>query len=98
SDALDKLGIPGQTFNIMPLTNYSKVTVGPAFTVRYVPASILPGSVGDFIDDGGRTACTVCGDNRTQYAGIRGVAGTVIDRVYRDVNQAINDGYPIFTA
>ena len=33
SDALDKLGIPGQTFNIMPLNNYSKVTVGPAFTV-----------------------------------------------------------------
>ncbi len=38
SDALDKLGIPGQAFNIMPLTNYRKVTVGPAFTVRYLPA------------------------------------------------------------
>lgn len=109
SDALDKLGIPGQAFNIMPLTNYSKVTVGPAFTVRYVPASNPPGSVGDFIDDvavgdvvvidnGGRTDCTVWGDIMTQYAGIRGVAGTVIDGVCRDVNRAINDGYPIFTA
>ncbi|KAJ5245088.1 hypothetical protein N7489_005184 [Penicillium chrysogenum] len=109
SDALDKLGIPGQAFNIMPLTNYSKVTVGPAFTVRYVPTSIPPGSVGDFIDDvaigdvvvidnGGRTDCTVWGDIMTQYAGIRGIAGTVIDGVCRDVNPAINDGYPIFTA
>lgn len=109
SDALDKLGIPGQAFNIMSLTNYSKVTVGPAFTVRYVPASIPPGSVGDFIDDvavgdvvvidnGGRTDCTVWGDIMTQYAGIRGISGTVIDGVCRDVNCAINDGYPIFTA
>ncbi|KAH7233047.1 ribonuclease E inhibitor RraA/Dimethylmenaquinone methyltransferase [Fusarium tricinctum] len=109
SDALDKLGIPGQAFNIMPLTNYKKTTVGPAFTVRYVPASSPPGSVGDFIDDvaagdvvvisnDGRTDCTVWGDIMTQYAGLRGLAGTVIDGVCRDVDRAISDNYPIFTA
>ncbi|CEI70996.1 hypothetical protein FVEN_g9643 [Fusarium venenatum] len=109
SDALDKLGIPGQALNIMPLTNYKKTTVGPAFTVRYVPASNPPGSVGDFIDDvaasdfvvisnDGRTDCTVWGDIMTQYAGLRGLAGTVIDGVCRDVNRAISDNYPIFTA
>ncbi|CAJ0543699.1 Ff.00g038820.m01.CDS01 [Fusarium sp. VM40] len=109
SDALDKLGIPGQAFNIMPLTNYKKTTVGPAFTVRYVPASNPPGSVGDFIDDvaagdfvvisnDGRTDCTVWGDIMTQYAGLRGLAGTVIDGVCRDVDRAISDNYPIFTA
>ncbi|KAK5992152.1 Protein DlpA-like protein [Cladobotryum mycophilum] len=109
SDALDKLGIPGQALNIMPLTNYKKVTVGPAFTVRYVPASEPPGSVGDFIDDvaigdvvvidnGGRTDCTVWGDIMTQYAGMRGIAGSVIDGVCRDVNRAITDDYPLFTA
>lgn len=109
SDALDKLGIPGQAFNIMPLTNYQKTTVGPAFTVRYVPASNPPGSVGDFIDDvapgdfvvidnGGRTDCTVWGDIMTQYAGLRDIAGTVIDGVCRDVDRAISDNYPIFTA
>jgi len=109
SDALDKLGINGQAENIMPLTNYTKVTVGPAFTVRYLPASDPPKSVGDFIDDvavgdvividnGGRTDCTVWGDIMTQYAGIRGIAGTVIDGVCRDVNRAIADDYPIFTA
>ncbi|UPK94321.1 hypothetical protein LCI18_005256 [Fusarium solani-melongenae] len=109
SDALDKLGIPGQAFNIMPLTNYQKTTVGPAFTVRYVPTSNPPGSVGDFIDEvapgdfvvidnGGRTDCTVWGDIMTQYAGLRGIAGTVIDGVCRDVDRAISDNYPIFTA
>lgn len=109
SDALDKLGIPGQAFNIMPLANYKSTTVGPAFTVRYVPASDPPGSVGDFIDDvaigdfvvidnGGRTDCTVWGDIMTQYAGLRGIAGTVIDGVCRDVDRAIGDNYPIFTA
>lgn len=109
SDALDKLGIPGQAFGIMPLADYKKVSVGPAFTVRYVPASDPPGSVGDFIDDvaigdfvvidnGGRTDCTVWGDIMTQYAGLRGIAGSVIDGVCRDVNRAINDDYPLFTA
>lgn len=109
SDALDKLGIPGQACNIMPLTDYKTVTVGPAFTVRYVPASNPPGSVGDFIDDvavgdvvvidnGGRTDCTVWGDIMTQYAGLRDIAGTVIDGVCRDVNRAIDDNYPVFTA
>lgn len=109
SDALDKLGIPGQMCNIMPLTNYKQVTVGPAFTVRYVPASEPPESVGDFIDDvaigdvvvidnGGRTDCTVWGDIMTQYAGLRGIAGSVIDGVCRDVNRALTDEYPLFTA
>jgi regulator of RNase E activity RraA len=108
SDALDKLGIPGQAFDIMPLSNYTKTVVGPAFTVRYVPASDPPGSVGDFIDDvargdivvidnGGRTDCTVWGDIMTQYAGLRGIAASVIDGVCRDVNRAIADDYPLFT-
>lgn len=108
SNALDKLGIRRQTFNIMPLANYKNVYVGPAFTVRYVPASDPAGNVGDFIDDvapgdflvidnGGRTDCTVWGDIMTQYAGLRGIAGTVINGVCRDVNRAIDDGYPLFT-
>jgi regulator of RNase E activity RraA len=92
----------------MPLSNYTKTVVGPAFTVRYVPASDPPGSVGDFIDDvargdivvidnGGRTDCTVWGDIMTQYAGLRGIAASVIDGVCRDVNRAIADDYPLFT-
>ncbi len=109
SDALDKMGIHGQAMGIMPLVNYSAVTVGPAFTVKYIPAGKPAGTVGDYIDDvkpgdfvvidnDGRTDCTVWGDILTQYAGIHGIAGTVIDGVCRDVNKAIRDNYPLFTA
>lgn len=108
SDAMDKLDLPGQCLGVAPLDNYSKVIVGPAFTVQYVTASVPPGTVGDFIEDvapgdvvvidnGGRTDCTVWGDIMTQYAGTRQIAATVIDGVCRDVNKALNDGYPIFS-
>lgn len=108
SDAMDKLGLPGQCFGVMPLDNYKKVIVGPAFTVKYVSASVPPGTVGDFIDDvaegdvvvidnGGRTDCTVWGDIMTQYAGVRNIAATVIDGVCRDVSKALGDAYPLFT-
>ena len=106
SDALDKLGLPGQCLGVAPLGNYSQVIVGPAFTVQYVTASVPPGTVGDFIEDvapgdvvvidnAGRTDCTVWGDIMTQYAVQRQIAATVIDGVCRDVNKALSDGYPI---
>lgn len=108
SDALDKLGIHGQAFGVLPLANYPKAIVGPAFTVKYVPASTPAGSVGDFIDDvaegdivvidnDGRTNCTVWGDIMTQYASLRGIAATVIDGVCRDVSRALADNYPMFS-
>ncbi|WP_321816391.1 MULTISPECIES: RraA family protein [unclassified Paraburkholderia] len=109
SDALDKLGLHGQALGIMPLADDTRVVVGPAFTVKYVPASAPPGTVGDFIDEvapgdvividnDGRTDCTVWGDIMTQYAGLRGIAGTVIDGVCRDVTKALGERYPLFTA
>lgn len=109
SDAMDKLGLHGQALGIMPLANYARAVAGPAFTVKYVPSSNPPGTVGDFIDDvapgdvividnDGRTDCTVWGDIMTQYAGLRGIAATVIDGVCRDVGKALGDGYPMFTA
>jgi regulator of RNase E activity RraA len=109
SDALDKLGLHGQALGIAPLADYPQVVVGPAFTVKYVPASTPAGTVGDFIDDvaegdvvvldnDGRADCTVWGDIMTQYAGLRGIAATVIDGVCRDVSKALGDGYPLFTA
>lgn len=108
SDAMDKLGLPGQCLGINPLGSYRGTVVGPAFTVKYVPCGQPAGTVGDFIDDvapgdvvvidnDGRTDCTVWGDIMTQYAGLRGIAGTVIDGVCRDVAKALSDGYPLFT-
>jgi regulator of RNase E activity RraA len=109
SDAMDKLGLHGQALGILPLANYAQAVVGPAFTVKYVPASHPPGTVGDFIDDvaegdvvvidnDGRVDCTVWGDIMTQYARLRGIAGTVIDGVCRDVSKALGDNYPMFSA
>ncbi|GLC97158.1 diguanylate cyclase [Cupriavidus sp. TA19] len=108
SDAMDKLGLPGQCLGIAPLDNYKGTVVGPAFTVKYVSATTPAGSVGDFIDEvaegdvividnDGRTDCTVWGDIMTQYAGLRRIGATVIDGVCRDVSKALGDGYPLFT-
>jgi len=108
SDAMDRLGLPGHCFGIRALDDYARTVVGPAFTVKYVPATTPPGTVGDFIDDvsegdfvvidnDGRTDCTVWGDIMTQYAGARGFAGTLIDGVCRDVAKALGDGYPMFS-
>ncbi|KAF7595963.1 hypothetical protein BBP40_004109 [Aspergillus hancockii] len=87
SEALDKLGIPGQAFGLNPLTNYKK---GYRWTSIHGDVVV--------IDNDGRTDCTVWGDIMTQYAGLRGIAGSVIDSVCRDMNRAINDDYPLFTA
>ena len=107
SDAMDKLGLPGQCLGIAPLTNYTRVVVGPAFTVKYVPASTPAGSVGDFLDDvapgdivvidnGGRTDCTVWGDIIANAAQFKGVRGTVLDGVSRDIEGSESIGYPVY--
>ncbi len=85
-----------------------RAAVRPAFTVRYVTAGSPPGTVGDYLDDvppggvvvldnGGRTDCTVWGDILTAMADQRGVAGTVIDGVCRDVQRALGLVYPIYS-
>lgn len=107
SDALDKLGIPGQCLGIMPLDRAFRM-VGPAFTVRYLDEYVEGGSVGDFVDDiepgqvvvidnHGRLDVTVWGDLMTILARRNGVAGTVIDGVCRDVGRALQLDYPLFT-
>jgi len=82
--------------------------VGRAFTVRYRPCGVEKGTVGDFLDDvepgqvvvldnGGRTYGTVWGDIMTVYAQKRGIPGTVIDGVCRDLPRILESRYPIFT-
>ena len=107
SDALDRLGRPGPLLGIAPLFDGAGLC-GPAFTVRYVTAGSPPGTVGDYLDDvppgavvaldnGGRADCTVWGDILTAMASDRGVGGTVIDGVCRDVQRALGSGYPIYS-
>ncbi|HSR13366.1 MAG TPA: RraA family protein [Thermodesulfobacteriota bacterium] len=107
SDALDRLGIKGGCQGIHPQVSGVKM-VGTAFTVKYRPCGTVKGTVGDFLDDvepgqvvvldnGGRMYGTVWGDIMTVYAQKRGVAGTVIDGVCRDLPRILDTKYPIFT-
>jgi 4-hydroxy-4-methyl-2-oxoglutarate aldolase len=107
SDALDRLGIKGGCYGITPRCQGTRA-VGRAFTVRYRPCGVQKGTVGDFLDDvepgqvvvldnGGRTYGTVWGDIMTVYAQKRGIAGTVIDGVCRDMPRIYEVKYPIYT-
>jgi len=107
SDALDKLGIPGGCHGIEPVVSGVKMA-GTAYTVRYVPVGAVKGSVGDYIEDvlpgdvivldnNGRTDCTVWGDILTVTGKMKGIAGTVIDGVCRDIHTIQEEKYPIFS-
>jgi regulator of RNase E activity RraA len=107
SDALDRLGLQGGLEGIKPIVEGATIC-GTAFTVRYVPCGAVKGNVGDFLDDveprqvvvidnGGRTYCTVWGDLMALVASKRGVGGTVIDGVCRDIPAIKKIKYPIFT-
>lgn len=107
SDALDKLGIAGQCHGLAPRSAGFRMA-GRAWTLLYGPAANPPGTVGDYIDDvppgsvivldnGGRTNCTVWGDILTEIAHRRGIAGTVIDGICRDVALCLELGYPVFS-
>jgi 4-hydroxy-4-methyl-2-oxoglutarate aldolase len=107
SDALDTLGIGGGCLGIKPVVSGVKM-VGTAYTVHYIPVGAVKGTVGDYIDDllpgevvvldnGGRIDCTVWGDILTVAAKVKGVAGTVIDGVCRDVPTILQEGYPVYS-
>src|ERR671932_1455602 len=108
SDALDRLGIVGQVLGIAPLDPKFRLA-GRAFTLRYRPTGLVErGNVGDYIhdvppgeivvlDNAGRLDCTVWGDILTAVSHRRGVGGTVIHGVCRDVSRALDLGYPIFS-
>lgn len=108
SDALDRLGLPGSALGIAPLAQGQRM-VGRAFTVKYVPVGAEPGTVGDYIDDvepgqvivldnDGRLYCTVWGDILTAVAHKKGIAGTAIYGVCRDVARAFELDYPLYSS
>lgn len=104
---MDKLGINGQCYEIAPRDTSFRMC-GRAFTILYGPAGTPPGTVGDYIDDvppgsvivldnGGRDNATVWGDILTEIAHRRGIAGTVIDGICRDVALCLKLGYPVYS-
>ena len=107
SDAMDKLGIPCGLLGIQAIIPGHKIC-GEAFTVHYVPCGMNKGTVGDFLDDvqpgqvvvidnAGRNYCTVWGDIMTYTSKSKGIEGTVIDGVCRDVNGIKEVDYSIYT-
>ncbi len=108
SDALDFLRLPGSAHGLASVTGNFRLW-GTAYTVRFAPLDRQqPGTVGDFIDDvqagqvvvldnGGRTDCTVWGGILSEIAKARQICGTVINGVCRDVEEAVQCGYPIFS-
>ncbi|MCI6956936.1 MAG: RraA family protein [Candidatus Faecousia sp.] len=107
SDAMDKLGIPGGLLGIKAVNRGTRIC-GTAYTVHYVPCGQIKGTVGDFLDDvepgqvvvidnAGREYCTVWGDIMSVTAKLRGVEGTLIDGVCRDLPVLLESGYPVFS-
>ncbi len=107
SDALDRLGVVGQCYRIAGRDPSFEMT-GRAYTMLCGPASNPPGTVGDYIDDvpeghivvidnGGREDATIWGDILTEIAHRRGLGGTLIDGISRDVKLCRQLGYPVFS-
>ena len=107
SDALDYFGLPGSAVGVRPVAGARKL-FGPAFTVRFGPVDTSqPGTVGDYLDEmpagsvavldnAGRPDCTVWGGIMSQLAAHRAIAGTVVNGVCRDTQEADAAGYPLF--
>lgn len=109
SDALNRLEIKGGCQEIYPVV-FGKKIVGPALTVRKIPADPINPKKGGgnyldiaeegdviVIDNGGRTDCTVWGDILTEGSIQKGCAGTVIYGCCRDISRLRELGYPVFS-
>jgi len=59
-------------------------------------SDVPPGAV-IVIDNDGRTDVTVWGGIMTEIAAVRGIAGTVINGVCRDVSASLAQNYPLFS-
>jgi len=109
SDALDFLGLPGATYGLRPLWNCPKI-VGRASTVLLGPKTEakptvhLISPVIDAVDtddrvlviSGGLEGISCWGDILANAAKTRGVRGTVIDGLSRDIEGSESIGYPLY--
>jgi regulator of RNase E activity RraA len=109
SDALDSLGIAGGLAGLQQQVPGTRCC-GYAYTVQYQPVSEHAGfrNAANYIDEvpadsvivscnGGRLDATVWGDILTHFASQRGIAGTLIDGVARDLDTVAQLGYPLFS-
>jgi regulator of RNase E activity RraA len=109
SDALDSLGIAGGLAGLQQQVPGTRCC-GYAYTVQYQPVSEHGGfrNAANYIDEvpadsvivscnDSRLDATVWGDILTHFASQRGIAGTLIDGVGRDLDTVTQLGYPLFS-
>lgn len=109
SDALDRLGLPGATFGILPLWHCPRI-VGRASTVQLGPKTghepgahlISPVISSIQTDDrilvvsGGIEGVSCWGDILANAAHVRQIRGTVMDGWSRDIEGSESIGYPVY--
>jgi 4-hydroxy-4-methyl-2-oxoglutarate aldolase len=109
SDALDFLGLPGATFGLRPLWDCPKI-VGRASTIQLGPKTdskpsvhlITPVVVEIQSPDrvlviaGGIDGISCWGDILANAAHIKGIRGSVIDGMSRDIEGSEAIGYPVY--
>ncbi len=109
SDALDFLGLPGATYGLRPLWDCPKV-VGRASTIQLGPKQgstptvhlISPVIARVETDDrvlviaGGIEGISCWGDILANAARVKGIRGSVIDGLSRDIEGSEGIGYPVY--
>lgn len=109
SDALDFLGLPGATFGLRPLWECPKI-VGRASTIQLGPKTgtaptvhlISPVIAAVESDDrvlviaGGVEGISCWGDILANAARVKGIRGSVIDGLSRDIEGSESIGYPLY--
>jgi regulator of RNase E activity RraA len=109
SDALDFMGLPGATFGLRPLWDCPKI-VGRAATILLGPKQgtaptvhlITPVITSITTDDkilviaGGPEGISCWGDILANASKMKGIRGSVIDGVSRDIEGSESIGYPVY--
>lgn len=109
SDALDFLGLPGATYGIMPLWNCPKI-VGRASTIQLGPKqgtvptvhliSPVIASINSrdriLVITGGTYGISCWGDILANASEMKGIRGSVIDGMSRDIDGSESIGYPVY--
>lgn len=109
SDALDFLNLPGATFGIRPLWECPKI-VGRASTIQLGPKTdaaptvhLISPVIAEIRSDdrilviaGGVDGISCWGDILANAAQVKGVRGSVIDGLSRDIEGSESIAYPVF--
>ena len=109
SDALDKLGFTGVVPGLARLSTDSKIT-GPVVTVRLEAANgqtadrhlctaaieaARPGEI-IVVEHRSRADCAGWGGILSRAAGMRKIAGVIVDGICRDIDESRELGFPVF--